>query len=48
MSVWSWIKLTVCLWLLRKSIKAAGWLLLAALAVAAWPVTIVAIGRAHV
>ena len=43
MSVWSWIKLTVCLWLLRKSIKAAGWLLLAALAVAAWPVTIVAV-----
>ncbi len=42
MSVWSWIKLTVCLWLLRKMIKAGGWLLLAALAVAGWPVTIVA------
>ena len=27
MSVWSWLKLTVCLWLLRKSFKAAGWLL---------------------
>ena len=26
MSVWSWLKLTVCLWLLRKTVKAAGWL----------------------
>ena len=34
MTVWSWLKLTVCLWLLRKAVKAAGWLLLAALAVA--------------
>jgi hypothetical protein len=42
MSVWSWLKLTVCLWLLRKMIKAGGWLLLAAVAVAAWPVTVVA------
>ena len=42
MSVWSWLKLTVCLWLLRKMIKAGGWLLLAALVVAAWPVTLVA------
>ena len=42
MSVWSWVKLTVCLWLLRKMIKAGGWLLLAAIAVAAWPVTLVA------
>ena len=41
MSVWSWIRLTVCLWLLRKMIKAAGWLLLVVLALAAWPVTIV-------
>jgi hypothetical protein len=31
--VWAWIKLTVCLWLLRKMIKAGGWLLLAALEV---------------
>jgi hypothetical protein len=43
MSVWSWVKLTVCLWLLRKAFKAAGWLLLAAVAVAAWPVTLVAV-----
>ena len=43
MSVWAWLKLTVCLWLLRKIIKAGGWLLLAALAIAAWPVTLVAV-----
>ena len=41
MSVWSWLKLTVCLWLLRKMIKVTGWLLLAALLLVAWPVTIV-------
>ena len=40
MSVWAWLKLTVCLWLLRKMIKVTGWLLLAAVAVAAWPVTL--------
>ena len=43
MSVWSWVKLTVCLWLIRKAFKAAGWLLLAAVAAAAWPVTLVAL-----
>ncbi len=43
MSVWSWVKLTVCLWLLRKMVKMAGWLLLVAAAVAAWPVTVVAV-----
>jgi hypothetical protein len=42
MSVWSWLKLAVCLWLLRKAVKVAGWLLLVALAVAVWPVTVVA------
>ena len=42
MSVWSWLKLAIFLWLLRKMIKAFGWLLLAAVVVAAWPVTIVA------
>ena len=42
MSVWSWLKLTVCLWLLRKLVKLAGWLLLAAVAVTAWPVTLAA------
>src|SRR5689334_14866383 len=43
MSVLAWVKLTVCLWLLRKAVKVAWWLLLAALAVAAWPVTLVAV-----
>ena len=42
MSVWSWLKLTVCLWLLRKLVKLTGWLLLAAAAVVAWPVTLAA------
>ncbi len=42
MSVWSWLKLTVCLWLIRKAVRITGWLLLAGLAVAAWPVTVVA------
>ena len=41
MSVLAWVKLTVCLWLLRKMVKVTGWLLLAAAAVAAWPVTLV-------
>jgi hypothetical protein len=40
--VWTWVKFTVCLWLIRKAVKAAGWLLLAAIAVAAWPVTLIA------
>jgi hypothetical protein len=40
MTVWSWLKLTICLWLLRKAFKAAGWLLLAALALAVWPLTV--------
>jgi hypothetical protein len=42
MTVWTWLKLTVCLWLLRKAVTITGWLLLAALAVAAWPVTLAA------
>ena len=42
MSVWSWLKLTICLWLLRKMIKVSGWLLLGVLVLAAWPVTAVA------
>ena len=41
MSVWSWLKLTVCLWLLRKAFKAAGWLLVFAVVIAAWPLTLV-------
>jgi hypothetical protein len=41
-SVWSWLKLTICLWLLRKAVKGAGWLLVAVLAIVVWPVTLVA------
>jgi len=41
MSIWSWLKLAMFLWLLRKAFRLAGWLLLAAAAVAAWPVTVV-------
>jgi len=41
-SIWSWLKLTAALWLLRKMIKGIGWLLVAAVAVTAWPLTIVA------
>jgi hypothetical protein len=43
MSVWSWLKLTACLWLLRKTVKAVRWLLLAAAAVATWPVALVTV-----
>ena len=42
MSVWSWLKLTIALWLLRKTAKVLGWLIIAAVAVAAWPLTIAA------
>jgi hypothetical protein len=41
MSVWGWLKLAVGLWLIRKAVRAGGWLALAALAVAAGPVTLV-------
>jgi hypothetical protein len=41
-SIWTWLKLAAFLWLLRKAFRLAGWLLLAAAAVAAWPVTLVA------
>ena len=41
MSIWSWLKLTIALWLIRKTAKAAGWLFLLAVAVALWPVTAV-------
>ena len=39
---WSWLKFTIVLWLLRKTLKITGWLLLAAVVIAAWPVTLVA------
>jgi hypothetical protein len=41
-TLWSWLKLFVALWLLRKIAKIIGWLLLAAIVVAAWPVTLTA------
>ena len=43
MTAWSLIKLTAGLWLARKTVRATGWLLAAAVAVAAWPVTVVAV-----
>jgi hypothetical protein len=44
-SVWSWLKLAAGLWLLRKTAKGAGWLLLAAVLVAAWPLTLIIAAR---
>jgi hypothetical protein len=41
MSVWAWLRLSVCLWLIRKTVLLVRWLLLAAAAVAAWPLTMV-------
>ena len=41
MSLWSWLKLAASLWLIRKTAKGAGWLLLAALMLAAWPLTLI-------
>ena len=41
-SIWSWLKLTAALWLIRKGFKVVGWLLVAAAAIAAWPLTAVA------
>ena len=43
MSIWGWLKLTIAIWLFRKLVKLAGWLIVAAAAVAAWPVTAVAV-----
>jgi hypothetical protein len=39
---WAWLKFTIFLWLLRKTPKLTGWLLLAAVVLAAWPVTLIA------
>ena len=41
MTPWAWLKFTIFLWLLRKTLKLTGWLLLAAVVIAAWPVTLV-------
>ena len=46
MTVWSWLRLTACLWLVRKAVKATGWLLAFVTVIAArpplrttWPLT---------
>jgi hypothetical protein len=41
-SIWSWLRLTAALWLIRAGLKAFGWFLVAAVAVAAWPLTFAA------
>jgi site-specific DNA recombinase len=41
-TVWSWLRLTIALWLIRKALKITAWLLLALIVVAAWPVTLTA------
>jgi hypothetical protein len=41
-TIWSWLKLFVAIWLLRKVAKIMGWLLVAAIVIAAWPVTLTA------
>src|SRR5580658_5136619 len=41
MSLWSFLKLSVGLWLVRKAVKAAGWLAAFAAVIAAWPLTLV-------
>jgi len=43
MSLWSWLRLAACLWLLRKAVRLAKWVLLGVLVLAAWPVTVVAV-----
>ena len=42
MSIWGWLKLTIAVWLFRQALRLTGWLLAAGLAVAAWPITVVA------
>jgi hypothetical protein len=42
-SIWGWLKLTAAIWLFRQALKLTGWLLIAAIAVAAWPITVVAL-----
>jgi hypothetical protein len=41
MTIWSWLRLITSLWLLRKLIKLAPWVLLGLVAFAAWPLTLV-------
>src|SRR5690242_17273525 len=43
MTVWTWLRFTLTLWLLRKAFRLTCWLLPALLALALWPLTIVTI-----
>ncbi len=43
MTVWSWVKLTAFLWLVRKAVKVAGWLLTSVAMIAVWPLSLVAL-----
>ena len=42
MSVWSWLKLSIGLWLIRKAVTVTGWVLLVLMVIAAWPLTLIA------
>jgi hypothetical protein len=42
-SIWGWLKLTAAQWLFRQGLKLTGWLIVAAVAVAAWPITVAAV-----
>jgi len=41
MTVWSWLRLTAGLWLMRKALRGTRWLLAFAIVVVAWPLTLV-------
>ncbi|HEY6313657.1 MAG TPA: hypothetical protein VIY52_23030, partial [Streptosporangiaceae bacterium] len=43
MTMWSWLRLSAGLWLVRKGVKLSGWLLAFAIVIAAWPLTLVTI-----
>ena len=43
MTVWSWLRFTITLWLLRKAVRLTGWMVLVLLALVLWPLTIVTI-----
>ena len=42
MSIWGWLKLTLAIWLFRQALRLTGWLIAAGVAVAAWPITVMA------
>ena len=43
MTIWSWLRLSAGLWLVRKGVKLSGWLLAFAIVIAAWPLTLVTV-----